>query len=279
MFQRTLLALSIAALTFTVAATAQVNATLIMRSGDRVSGQLIDHGGVGFTIRVNAEERHIPTSEVAVVDFTGAAMSDADWAKVSGGGHVIWLRNGEMINGTFMDIGGTTPLNITFRLASGERQFSSSEIYRIILARPVSAVGTIGTPPAAPPPSPTATLAPATGGGIVIPANQAWTATGLNVRRGEMLGFSTSGEIQLSTDASDIAGSAGARNQRMAANAPLPNAFAGALIARIDNGRPFAIGDQTTVRMPATGQLFLGINDDHMTDNRGEFRVEIRRTR
>jgi hypothetical protein len=30
--------------------------------------------------------------------------------------------------------------------------------------------------------------------------------------------------------------------------------------------------------MPAAGQLFLGINDDNIGDNQGEFRVEITRT-
>jgi hypothetical protein len=29
--------------------------------------------------------------------------------------------------------------------------------------------------------------------------------------------------------------------------------------------------------MPEAGELFLGINDDSLADNRGEFRVEIRR--
>jgi hypothetical protein len=31
--------------------------------------------------------------------------------------------------------------------------------------------------------------------------------------------------------------------------------------------------------MPASGQLFLGINDDHVGDNDGGFRVNIQRTR
>nr|MBA3296167.1 hypothetical protein [Acidobacteriota bacterium] len=53
---------------------------------------------------------------------------------------------------------------------------------------------------------------------------------------------------------------------------------AGALIARVGNGEAFAIGNQTTVTMPAAGQLFLGINDDGFEDNAGEFRVEIARS-
>jgi hypothetical protein len=30
--------------------------------------------------------------------------------------------------------------------------------------------------------------------------------------------------------------------------------------------------------MPASGQLFLGINDDNLTDNQGGFRVLIQRS-
>jgi hypothetical protein len=57
----------------------------------------------------------------------------------------------------------------------------------------------------------------------------------------------------------------------------MPNAPAGALIGRIDNGQPFMIGRNTSVRMPAGGTLFLGINDDTVSDNSGNFRVIIAR--
>ena len=49
------------------------------------------------------------------------------------------------------------------------------------------------------------------------------------------------------------------------------------MIGRIGNGQPFAIGNQTSIVMPAAGQLFLGVNDDGVDDNVGEFRVEITR--
>jgi hypothetical protein len=29
------------------------------------------------------------------------------------------------------------------------------------------------------------------------------------------------------------------------------------------------------LRAYATGQLYLGVNDDHLADNRGEFRVKV----
>lgn len=271
MFKRTIFALAVAAVAYVGAVQAQENATLTLRSGERVMGQLVDLGGSGFTVRVNGTERQIPTNDVSVIDFTGAAMSNEDWAKVSGGNQVVWLRNGDTINGTLYDIGGTSPLRLIFRTSNGERELSSAEVSRIVLSRTDAAAAAVGTTGA------TANLAPATGNGIVVSAKTAWTPTGITVRRGEVLTFNTTGEIQLSGDANDVAISAGSKAQRYAANAPLPRAFAGALIGRIGNGAPFPIGNMTTVTMGASGQLFLGINDDGFDDNAGEFRVEITR--
>ena len=266
MFKRTILALTVAALTIPGVAAAQENATLILKSGERVAGQLVDHGGGGFTVRVNGQQRQIPTNDVAVVDFTGDTMSNADWAKVTGGTHVIWLRNGQTVNGQFFDISGTTPLRITVKTDAGERQFSSSEISRIALAQ-LSNSG-----------SATSGTTTPEGQGIAVPGNQQWTPTGLTVRRGEVGSFQTTGEVPWSPDAADNAQSAGARSQKTVAGSPLPQNFAGALIGRIGNGEPFAIGNQTSVTMPASGQLFLGINDDNVSDNQGGFRVLVQRT-
>ena len=270
MFKRTIIALAVAAAASVGVAQAQENATLTLRSGEKISAQLIDLGGAGFTVRINGQERQIPTNDLAVIDFTGGSMSNDDWSKVGEGEQVTWLRNGEMIRGNLYDIGGTSPLRLTLRTTSGERVFGSNEVARIVLARTDAAVtGTTGSTPA--------TLAPATGNGIIVPARQAWTATGLTVRRGEVLTINTTGEVQLSGDANDVATAAGAKSQRYATNAALPRHFAGALVGRVGN-QVFVIGNESTVTMPAAGQLFLGVNDDGFEDNVGEFRVEIRRT-
>jgi hypothetical protein len=265
MFKRTILALTVAVVTV-VGVAAQENATLWLRSCERVSGQLIDMGGAGFAVRVNGQDRNIATNDVAVIDFTGGNMSDADWNRI-GSNQGVMLRNGEIVQGQLYDIGGTSPLRITMKTSSGDREFSSNEIGRIVLARPT------GNAPA----GTTGASAPE-GEGIAVPGNVAWTPTGITVRRGENITFNTTGEVQLSTDAADIAGSAGAKSQRYAQGAPLPQNFAGALIARIGNGQPFPIGNQTSVTMPAAGQLFLGINDDNVGDNTGGFRVRITRS-
>ena len=55
----------------------------------------------------------------------------------------------------------------------------------------------------------------------------------------------------------------------------MPGTLHGALLGRIGNGKPFGIGDMTTITAPATGPLYLGVNDDLLTDNNGEFVVTI----
>jgi hypothetical protein len=268
MVKRTILALAIAALP--VSALAQESATLTLRSGEKITGQLEDLGGVGFTVRVNGTERRIAQNDVAVIDFAGTSMSDADWAKVPEGEQRVILKSGEAISGQLADIGGSTPLRLTIRTASGDRDISSSEVNHIVLARPSGAVGTSGTNP---------NLQAATGNGITVSAKQPWTATGMTVRKGEVLSINATGEVQLSTDSSDIATPFGSKSGRKATNAPLPNVAAGALIGRIGaNGQPFGIGSGVQVPMPEAGQLFLGINDDGFGDNQGEYRVDIART-
>jgi len=81
--------------------------------------------------------------------------------------------------------------------------------------------------------------------------------------------------VQLSDDANDTAITSGAPSGRRAPDAPMPQELAGALIARIGNSAPFGVGDQRQIVAPASGQLFLGVNDDHVADNRGRFRVRV----
>lgn len=267
MVKRTLLALA-AAVTLAGVAQAQESATITLKSGEKLTAQLVDLGGSAFYVRVDGAKRQIPKGDVSVIDFTGGSMTDADWAKLSGGQQIV-LKSGETLDGQLYDIGGTSPLKLTIKTASGERQFSSNEVSRIILSRPSNGIATSGTNP---------NLAAPTGSGISVSPKQAWTATGITVRKGETIAFNATGEVQLSTDTNDVATAFGAKSGRKATNAPLPNVLAGALIGRIGtNGQPFAIGSGVSVPMPAAGQLFLGVNDDGFADNQGEFRVDISR--
>jgi len=97
---------------------------------------------------------------------------------------------------------------------------------------------------------------------------------------GDTIRFNATGRVQLSEDGEDVAISAGSLRQRHAPGAPLPGNLAGALIAKVGNSPPFPIGNNTEpIAMPADGQLYLGINDDEVSDNRGEFVVTVQPTR
>lgn len=268
MLKRTVLsAFCATALMFTGAVYAQDSATLTLRSGEKVSGQLVDLGGVGYTVRVNGTERQIPQNDVSVIDFSGGTMSDADWAKFTGTSQVV-MRNGQTMDGSLYDIGGTSPLRLTIRTSNGEREIASNEVARIVFSRPANAVAAASV-------AAIADTAPVAGA-VTIQANQPWTSTGITVRRGQRISLATTGQVQLSDDANDVADANGAKSGRMAAGGAL-RVPAGALIGRIGpNGTPFGVGAQTSIVAPAAGVLFLGVNDDGFADNKGNYQVVIR---
>lgn len=240
---------------------AQESAVVILRSGERVTGSVIDLGARGYQINVNGSDRWITQGDIAAISFTGD-LSEADWNAMSAGTAVLVLRNGQTVAGELFDIGGTTPLRLTMRTSSGEREIMSNEVARVIFARPTTVV------------VPTVT---GTGGGagIVVAANQQWVSTGITVGRNQTVQFQSSGEVRLSGEQADLASVNGSATQRYAAGSPLPRVLAGGLIARVGNGRPFAIGNQTSVQMPAAGILYLGINDNSPNDNEGHFNVVV----
>jgi len=245
--------------------------TLVLKSGEKVRCELIDLGGVGFTVRVGGANRQIPAGDVAVIDFSGAPFRPAELERVRQGQAIAVFHSGDVFEGRLADIGGDDPLRMTFATGGGTRDVNSSELSRVYLSRweGMPGTGAVTQPGEAP-------GLDQGGAGMTVPANQCWTNTMRSVRQGQRVTFLGTGEIQLSADPNDIAGVAGARNGRLSASAPIPGSIVGALIGRVGNGRPFGIGNQTVaLPMPASGQLWLGINDDHCPDNRGQFKVQI----
>lgn len=276
MLKRTaVMAMTVAAVfSVTATATAQEPATLLLKSGARLSGHLVDMGASDFTMHISGRERRVPIADVAVIVFEGEARNfPAREAARTDEGHVLIMRNGRMSTGNLYDIGGTTPLRITFETENGQREIPSSEILRIYLARPPQSTIAVDKPDR--PDLDEDAMPPGTTGQVItVSARQRWTATGVVVRAGQPVSFATVGRVQFSDDPGDVAGPAGLAD-RYLPRAPMPEILAGALIGRIGNGPPFAIGDQRSVPMPAAGELFLGINDDVLTNNRGSFRVRV----
>ena len=275
MLKRSIVGLACAAvLGIAAAAQAQENATLTLRSGEKFTGQLVDLGGIGLTFRYGGNDRQFPPGEVALIEFEGApayTLTADQLRELNNGQHVIIFRDGRAIVGHFADVGERHPLRITIQTSSATTNYHSDEIWRIYTAPPPGGQSTATSGSTA--------AQPSVPGATVVASTQQWTPTGLTVRRGERVSFNATGEIVLSPDANDKAQPAGAFSQRKAVGSPLPEEFAGALIARIGNGQPFAIGNQNAVVMPASGPLYLGINDDVLGDNSGQFNVVITRSR
>ena len=110
---------------------------------------------------------------------------------------------------------------------------------------------------------------------IVVDAREQWTDTGIDVRSGQQIYFASQGETRWGRDRKD--GAEGERNSPLNPNRPLPDRPAAALIGRIgDRNQIFFIGgDGGPFRARDNGRLYLGINDDVLTDNSGNLRVTI----
>jgi hypothetical protein len=254
-------------------------ATVLLRNGERVSGALEDvENGTVFVRASLHDQRKLPIGEVALIDFAGGAsgLPETELSAARGNSHLALLRGGESISGTFVDIrggeeGATEPHALIFRTTGGEeRRIALDNVARVYL-------GNFPTTTAVASSSPSAAAVP--DGAVRVPGNSTWVPTPLTVRKGDRVSFNAQGQVQLSDNAGDVAGPAGSMSQRRAAGSPLPQNFAGALIAKVGNSAPFPIGDVPTVTMPADGQLYLGINDDEVSDNRGEFVVQLSRAR
>ncbi len=271
------------------------SATVVMRNGDRVQATVIDMGR-NFTLNVNGQTRQVPIGDIVLIDFAGdgrnVTLDEVNKVNAANGGYVV-MRNGEQFNASLQDFTGK-PLIAVF---SNGRKSNIGDVARIYLGS-VSNVAGFPTPPANPTVAPNNPM-PETPGGfrgrgrgrggfpnrsdapenarsVVVPSNVQWTNTGFNVSRGQNLRFEPSGEIRLSTNGEDIGRPAGAMSARLAPNATIPTIPVGALIGRIGNGQPFPIGDARTVfDMPDSGRLFLGVNDDHVNDNSGNYVVLV----
>ena len=292
---------------------AQEPATLLLKSGERVTGELVDMGGSDFTVRVNGQDRRIGIGDVAVLDFTGDAQNlpAAELAKAGQVQNLLVLRNGQQVEGKLDDVGGTRPLRITFVAGGQSRDYTSSDVGRIYLAQPSSAVAGSGQGGAVSGQGGAVSGQGRAGSGqggagsgqgravsgqgravsgqggatgrrsrgasetVNVPATQEWTNTGIDVSRGQVVLFSTSGSVQLSRNARDTAEAAGRAGTSVNSRAPIRDLPRGALLGRINDGRPFGIGDQAQVTMPESGTLYLGINDDSYSDNSGQFVVTI----
>jgi hypothetical protein len=110
---------------------------------------------------------------------------------------------------------------------------------------------------------------------VYVNSRDQWTDAGLEVRPGQPIYFMATGDVRWGPNRRD--GAAGERNSPRNPGRPLPDRPAAALIGRIgERDEFFFIGaDPGPYRARGNGRLFLGINDDVLTDNTGVLRVTV----
>ncbi|HPW18331.1 MAG TPA: hypothetical protein PLP83_08125 [Candidatus Aminicenantes bacterium] len=127
---------------------------------------------------------------------------------------------------------------------------------------------------------------------LVVPAAGGWLDTGIDVGPGEELLFAASGEIVLQKgNPGAVCGPEGL--DLVTVEQPVPVANLGALIGRIaqlvasrvdeGSGREvrdeifvlFPIGAAGRAAVPFRGRLYLGVNENVLSDNGGEFEVLV----
>jgi hypothetical protein len=265
---------------------AQRSATVLLRSGERVSGEFEDIQNQQVYLRVSQDdERRIQVDQVALIDFAGGA-NGLSWEEVSEAraGQLLLLRDGSRTKGQLVDVeregeGEATQagarITVIFRGSDGaEKRAEIEQVSRLYMGNfPTNLDETVG----AKKPAEETKTAPAPKGAINVPANVRWVDTGVMVRSGQMVVFEASGEVKLSGSDDDVATPAGSKLGRTDPGAPIPQTLVGALLGRVgERSAPFGIGNQTVpLRMPAAGRLYLGVNDGEVSDNSGSFSVVV----
>ncbi|HZT78474.1 MAG TPA: LecA/PA-IL family lectin [Vicinamibacterales bacterium] len=276
-------AVAIVACAAVAAWAADDRATFILSNGQHVSGDVVHHGGNdanliddNFNLRLdNGREQSYGENQVAVIDFAGGQPSATELQQIPASGQFLVLRNGQSQTGTLVNLlHGTT---LVWRNASGqEQQYGISDVARVYLnpqaarvaynapAAP-SAVGTSGT----------AAATPAQPGEVRVEANQAWTDTGIQVKKGDRVAFHATGQITFGQSAGQTAGPDGNGAMRQP-NYPVSVMPVGGLIGKVGSAPAFPIGSNTQpIVMPADGRLMLGVNDNELGDNSGYFSVVV----
>jgi Ca2+-binding EF-hand superfamily protein len=111
---------------------------------------------------------------------------------------------------------------------------------------------------------------------VVVSARQAWIDSGVDVRLNDLVSITATGTILFSGSRTDVARPGGV-GAGATGSAPRPDLPIGALLAKIGaDGQPFLVGASLdSHRANRPGRLYLGVNDDVLTDNSGQFRATV----
>jgi hypothetical protein len=115
--------------------------------------------------------------------------------------------------------------------------------------------------------------------GVNVEVTQTWTDTGLTVHKGDVVTIKAAGPVQVRAGHVKRSTPAGIpwsktcfaiARQASTAPFPAPGLPCWSLIGRIgEAGKPFEVGTHKAIVVSETGRLFLGINDNLTSDNKG----------
>jgi len=110
---------------------------------------------------------------------------------------------------------------------------------------------------------------------VILPGNQEWIDTGIQVRIGQEIMFSASGSINI--DEKTPVYQSGEDYVKWNKSKAMPNQPTGAIIGKVGKkGELFYIGDdKAPFQMTEKGRLYLGVNDFEFQNNSGQFTITI----
>lgn len=267
---------------------AQERATFILTDGQRVSGTLDTREtgrDLGLVANVGQGAETFRFDQVAVIDFAGVAPRAGELAGLPTGGNMLVMRNGGTRVGYLISVNGTS---VTWQEEGGGRlDIPVRQISRVYLnpdaarsAYNYAGRRSVGSGYGQGYGSSSNSDVQILASSVSVPATIPWSDTSVQVMRGDVLRFDDQGGITFIRGENNTA-NAGGKTEMKSDNYPVPSAGVGALIGKIGTtGTPFLIGaGANPVTMPATGRLFLGVNDDNFADNSGAFTVTIMRRR
>jgi hypothetical protein len=125
---------------------------------------------------------------------------------------------------------------------------------------------------------------------VTVPADQTWTGTGIALSAGEEVMVSATGTIDYGPGNTPSSPAGYRFSQRVprggtcgtdayapgAAPFPAPGVNCWSMLFRIGaSGVPFPAGTKISFTSPVSGELYLGINDNAVSDNRGSWTATI----
>lgn len=113
-----------------------------------------------------------------------------------------------------------------------------------------------------------------------VPAHVQWAETGVSCKTNDIVNIKASGQAQYDTESASRVGPEGLTGGELVELRVYPDANTASLIGTLDTfPQPFFVGYATAYTCPIDGNVLLGMNDNDLDDNSGEFRASLTVTR